>query len=171
MPVNLAQYLGTVGSFNNRNIAPKMIYRLLTCSFFWKLNWYIIFLVITPLCSITLILSPTSALLSSFHRKIKTIYWSVLKTFLILIVIMFIQFIWAHAFRIRQSGDTEMNPERKPNLCHSFSICHRNLNSLTAHFYRNTLLLRNLMLCVYQRPTLIRLTYLMMAILIFPVVA
>ena len=37
MPVNLAQYRGTVGTFNNRNIAPKIIYSLLTCRFFRKL--------------------------------------------------------------------------------------------------------------------------------------
>ena len=34
---------------------------------------------------------------------------------------MLIQFIWVHAFLIRQSGDNEMNPEPKPNPCHSFS--------------------------------------------------
>ena len=34
---------------------------------------------------------------------------------------MVIQFIWVHAFLIRQSGDIEMNPEPKPNPCHSFS--------------------------------------------------
>ena len=133
MPVNLAQYRGTVGTFNNRNIAPKIIYSLLTCRFFRKLNRNIIFLVITLLCSITLILSLSSTLLNSFHTKIKTIHWSVLITFLILIVIMFIQFIWVHALLIRQSGDIETNPGPKPN--HSFSICYCNLNSLTAHNY------------------------------------
>ena len=60
-------------------------------------------------------------------------YWSVLTTFLILIVIRFIQFEWVHALLIRQSGDIKMNPGLKPNPCHSFSICHWNLNSLTAH--------------------------------------
>ena len=126
MPVNLAQYRGTVGSFNNRNIAPKIIYSLLTCKFFRKLNRNITFLVITLLCSITLILSQSSTLLklSSFHTKMKTIYWSVLITFLILIVIMFIQFICVHALLIKQGGDIETNPGPKPNPCHSFSICH-----------------------------------------------
>ena len=142
MPVNLAQYRGTVGTLNNRNIAPKRIYSLLTCRFFRKLNRNIIFLVITLLCSITLILSLSSTLLNSFHTKIKTIHWSVLITFLILIVIIFIQFIWVHALLIRQSGDIEMNPGPKPNPCHSFSICHWNLNSLAAHNYLKVSLLR-----------------------------
>ena len=140
MPVNWGQYRGTVGTFNNRNIAPKIIRSLLTCRLFHKLNQSMIFLVITLLCSITLILSLSSTLLNSFHAKIKTIHWSFLITFLILIVIMFIQFIWVHALLIRQSGDIEMNPGLKP--CHSFSICHWNLNSLTAYNYLKVSLLR-----------------------------
>ena len=142
MPVNLTQYRGTVATFNDCNIAPKIIYSLLTCRFFHKLNRNIIFLVITLLCSITLILSLSSTLLNSFHTKIKTIHWSVFITFLILIVIIFIQFIWVHALLICQSGDVEMNPRPKPNPCHSFSICHWNLNSLAAHNYLKVSLLR-----------------------------
>ena len=42
---------------------------------------------------------------------------------------------------IRQSGDIEMNPGPKPNPCHSFSIRHWNLNSLTAHNYLKVSLL------------------------------
>ena len=81
---------------------------------------------------------------------------------------MFIQFIWVHALLIRQGGDIEMNPGPKPDPCHSFSICHWNLNSLTAHNYLKVkLLLRNLMLYFYQRPISIRLTYLMMTIFTF----
>ena len=117
MLVNLAQCRGTVGTLNNRNIGPKIIYSLLTCRFFRKLNRDITFLVIALLCSITLILSLSSTVLNSFHTKIKTIHWSLLITFLILIVIIFIQFIWVHALLIRLGGDIEMNPRPKPNPC------------------------------------------------------
>ena len=85
--------------------------------------------------------SPSGIGLNSFHTKIKTIHWSVLITFLILIAIIFIQFIWVHALLIRQSGDIEMNPGPKPNPCHSFSICHWNLNSPAAHNYLKVSLL------------------------------
>ena len=137
------------------------------------------------MCSITLI-SPrhfaitlrvlSSALLDNFHKKIKIICLSVLITLLILIVIIFIQFIWVHALLIRQSGDIEMNPGPKPNPCHSFSICHWNLNSLAAHnylklsFYGYALLIRNLMLYVYQRPISTCLTYLIVTIFISPAI-
>ena len=43
---------------------------------------------------------------------------------------------------IRQSGDIEMNLVPKPNSFHSFSTCHGNLNSLTAHNYLKVSLLR-----------------------------
>ena len=43
------------------------------------------------------------------------------------------QFMWVHALIIIQSGDFEINPEIKPNSCHSFSIFHWNLNSETVH--------------------------------------
>ena len=35
-----------------------------------------------------------------------------------------------------------MNPGPRPNPCHSFSICHWNLNSLTAHNYLKVSLLQ-----------------------------
>ena len=137
-----------MGSSNNRNIASKIIYSSLTCRFFRKLNQNIIFLVITLLCSLTLILPLSSALYLLVCSD---------NVFFILIVIIFIQFIRVHALQIRQSGDMEMNPGPKTNPCHSFSICHWNLNSSTArnylkvNFYGHTLLLRNLLLYFYQR--------------------
>ena len=59
MLVSFAQYQGTVGTFNNRNIVPKIEYSLLTCRFFRKLNRNVTFLILTVLCSVTLILSPS----------------------------------------------------------------------------------------------------------------
>ena len=58
-----------------------------------------------------------------------------------LIVIIFIQFVWLHALIIRLGGDIETNPGPKPNPCHNFSICHWNLNNLTAHNYLKVSLL------------------------------
>ena len=88
-----------------------------------------------------LIFSLSSVLLKNFHTKIKTIYWSVLINFFILIVIVFIQFIWVHALLIKQGSDIEMNPGSKPNPCPSFSKCYCNLNSLTAHNHQKVPLL------------------------------
>ena len=86
------------------------------------------------------------------------------KNFLILIFILFIQFICIHDLLIRHSDDTEMNPGLMPNLCHNLSICRWNLNSLTAHNYINVS--RNLLKSikkfhvVYLSETFLNLSYL-----------
>ena len=100
------RYHETGRTFNNRNISPKVSYNLPICSFFRKPNQNAIFLVVTLWCSIT---SLSSVLLINFLTNIKNIYCSVLKTFLILIFIMFIQSVRVQALLIRQSGDTETN--------------------------------------------------------------
>ena len=113
-------------------------------------------IIVILLCSITLILFQTSALLNNFLTKIKTIYLVDSNNFFDFIVIMFIQFILVHVLLIRQNGDIEMNPWTKTNSSHSFSICHWDLNSLTAHNHLKVSLLRvllwNLMLNVCQWP-------------------
>ena len=48
---------------------------------------------------------------------------------------MFTQFILVDVSLIRQSGNIEMIIQYRPNSCHSFSICHWNLDSLTVHNY------------------------------------
>ena len=99
-------------------------------------------IIVILLCSITLILFQTSALLNNFLTKIKTIYLVDSNNFFDFIIIMFIQFILVHVLLIRQNGDIEMNPWTKTNSSHSFSICHWDLNSLTAHNYLKVSLLR-----------------------------
>ena len=51
-------------------------------------------------------------------------------------------FMLVYALPLRQSGDIEMNPGPRSSPCHGFSICHRNLNSLTTHNYLKVSLLR-----------------------------
>ena len=86
------------------------------------------------------------------------------KIFLILIFILFIQFICVHDLLIRHSDDTEMNPGLMPNLCHNLSICRWNLNSLTAHNYikvsRNLLKSIKKFHVVYLSETFLNLSYL-----------
>ena len=64
----------------------------------------------------------------------------------ILISILVVLHLWSHSnflLSIRLlSGDAEMNPESKLISKESFLICHRNLNSITAHNYTKRLLLK-----------------------------
>ena len=50
--------------------------------------------------------------------------------------------IWLSFTIIRLSGDIEENPGPRCNSNQSFSVCHRNLNSITAHNYLEISLLR-----------------------------
>ena len=42
-------------------------------------------------------------------------------------------YIWLFFIRTKWSGDIERNPGPKPNFCQSFSLCHWNLSSISAH--------------------------------------
>ena len=55
---------------------------------------------------------------------------------------IYLHHIWLSLTIIRLSGDIEENPGPKRNSNQSFSICHRNLNSVTAHNYLKVSLLR-----------------------------
>ena len=41
-----------------------------------------------------------------------------------------------------QNGDIEKNPGPKPNSCQSFSVCHWNINSISAHNFLKLSLLQ-----------------------------
>ena len=57
------------------------------------------------------------------------------------------------------SGDVKLNPGPKRNSSTAFSICHRDLNSKSAHIYAKVFLLKayiaSLILFVYQKHTVI----------------
>ena len=55
---------------------------------------------------------------------------------------VYVHHIWLSLTIIRRSGDNEENPCPKCNSNQSFSICHWNLNSITAHNYFKISLLR-----------------------------
>ena len=140
MPVNLIKYRGTVGMFNNRHFASSS----LNYSYFSKkYHNYDTFtlavgLIILTFCHLINVLSnwkfisrflPDLAGICNFSRKI--LYLSMIGIYL--------HHIWLSLTIIRLSGDIEENPGPKRN---SFSICHWNLNSITAHNYLKVSLLR-----------------------------
>ena len=50
--------------------------------------------------------------------------------------------VWLFFIRAKRSGDIEPNPQPKPNFCQSFSICHWNLNSISAYNFIKLSLLK-----------------------------
>ena len=143
MPVNLIQYRGTVGMFNNRRFSSSN----LNYSYFSKKyhndDTFTLAtgLIILALWHLIYILSnwkfrsrflPDLVGICNFSRKI--LYLSMIG--------VYVHHIWLSLTIIRLSGDIEENPGPKCNSNQSFSICHWNLNSITAHNYLKISLLR-----------------------------
>ena len=58
------------------------------------------------------------------------------------ILILYANHFWLEEIVLKLSGDIEENPGPKPSSNQSFSICHWNLNSISAHNYIKVSLLR-----------------------------
>ena len=56
--------------------------------------------------------------------------------------VLYLRYIWLYSILVKLSGDTEENPCPKPKPCQSFSICHWNVNSVSAHNFSKVSLLR-----------------------------
>ena len=56
--------------------------------------------------------------------------------------VSYIHHVWLYSLAIKCSGAIEENPGLKPNSCEYFSICHWNLNSVSAHNFIKLFLLR-----------------------------
>ena len=135
MLVNLSQYRGIVGMFNHCFARSSLNYSYfskkhhnydtftlavgLVILIFWHLinvlsNWKLIPCFLPDLVGICY-----------FSRKI--LYLSMTG--------VYVHLIWLSLTIIRLSGDIEENPGPNCNSDQSFSICHCNLNSITAHNY------------------------------------
>ena len=136
IPVDLIEYRGKVGVSNNRCFASSS----LNYSYFSKkYNNYDTFTLAIGLIILTFwrlinVLSdwkfvskflPDLVGICNFSRKI--LYLSMIG--------VYIHHIWLCLTIIRLNVDNEENPDFKHNSNQSFSICHWNLNSITAHNY------------------------------------
>ena len=62
----------------------------------------------------------------------------------------YIRHIWVCSILITLSGDTEKNPGPSPSSYDKFSICHWNLNSISAHNFIKISLLRECVLTLSE---------------------
>ena len=140
MPVNLQQYSGAVGAFNScfnhNNIQNRVFHRksnvssIASAYFTIPIN-FSMFLSVISFCLIVL-----------FRKNIKTINLLATKILIICMLSAYLFQVWLFFIRTKQSGDIEPNPGPKPNFCQSFSICHWNLYSISAHNFIKLSLLR-----------------------------
>ena len=137
MPVDLSQYRGAVGTFNNRNYYHKLTLSLgQPCQSTFFLNCAF------PLCNISflvvLLISVFLTLKSNSCRSTKHFHTL---SFLDAIIKIW-SLPWLYNLLILLSTDVELNPGPKPASTSNISICHWNLNSASAHNYTKLFLLK-----------------------------
>ena len=140
MSVNLDQNRGAVGAFNSR-LHSKNIY----------INIYIRMLDVLPIASaflsifltfIMFILFSKSFCFTILLRKNVKIMNMLLRIFHMYAFATYVFHIWLYLILTKRSGDIEQNPRPKSNSLQSFSICHWNLNSISAHNFIKISLLK-----------------------------
>ena len=144
MPVNLNQYRGIVGVFNNRNIAICNFCNIWYSQSFRNCSFFIFFNAVF-ICSaylFTLQECSKSSFLSSLRAKRLTIYICLNLILYISILVLYANHFWLDEIFLKLGSDIEENPVPKPSSNQSFSISHCNLNSIFAHSYIKVSLLR-----------------------------
>ena len=142
MPVDIVQWRGEIGTFNNR--IKIYFYKWLFCllgaliyAFFWPLL-QIFSMVRFTVNLIRFAISSKLFLfaLTRIFRKVR------LKLITLLYSVMIVNVMLWYFFRLLElSGDIEFSPGPKPDSSQSFSICHWNLNGMLVHNYSKISLL------------------------------
>ena len=124
MPINLTQYRGTVGVFNNRNLPIKK-----TCDIFYSrllqqllskiysikiLVFLLMFAIRFVICIIT-------------AQNVRLVHRSFFKSLCFITIVLYIYYVWVYFITIKLSGDIEENPGPQSNPCSISCICHWNL--------------------------------------------
>ena len=144
MPVNLSQYRGSVGIFNNRNFFVQSKFShfsYLSDNNTTNNNINLTIDLLFLLNKIALVLLLLNLMFvfkcnGSKHKKIIFI-WTLFSTFVSCNLLY-----WLYIFLITLSGDVELNPGLKRKATQTPSICHWNLNSICAHNFAKLSLLR-----------------------------
>ena len=137
MPVNLTQYRVTVRIFNHRKISRNLKFEEFRI---WK--WSNNLFKYVSICSSLLFYICLCYLFLSRERVLK-----ITTKFCILIFLLFnifqIFFAWLCSLLAMLSGDVEVNPRPKKKDTDCLSICHWNLNSISAYGYSKLFLLNS----------------------------
>ena len=135
MTVNLNQYLRTVRDFNNRKTMLKK-----THGPSLQKNILINHLIQTII--ILIVVTVRNVISLSSVQNIRYLRRSLFYSFYFINAISYIHHVWLYSLAIKCGGDIEGNPGPKPNSCEYLSICHWNLNIVSAHNFIKLFLLR-----------------------------
>ena len=139
MLVSVDQWRGEVGNFNNRVASNFLFCTYDICSAYGKLK--------SVMCSLFLasVFMFFQTIINLFLLKRYNKFHSFrVRDVLVSFLYLFIRYdfaAWSIPFSILLSGDIETNPGPKPIARQSFSICHWNLNSISAYNFTKISLL------------------------------
>ena len=144
MPVNLNQYKGTVGVFNNCNIAFCNFCNIWYSQLFQNCSTFIFFnaIFICVAYLFALLECLRSSFLSSLGVKFCTIHTCLNLILYISILLLHANHFWLYKIVLKLTSDIKENLGPKPSSNQSFSICRWNLNSISALNYIKVSLLR-----------------------------
>ena len=77
-----------------------------------------------------------------FHANCKRIFIYLRLALYICMAVLYLRYIWLSSILIKLGFDVEENLDPRPRLCQSLSICHWNVNSVSAHNFSKVFLLR-----------------------------
>ena len=134
MPVNLIQYRGAVGTFNTRMSIFQRSRKRFSFLNYVNINSFQSYSLSTFILFVFLFLG----LKYNGHKiSMKFFVW-----FLFLMGVSLNSSLWLQILLVLLSGDVEINPGPKRTPKANLSICHWNLNSISAHNYVKLSLLR-----------------------------
>ena len=142
IPVNITQYRGSVGRFNNRNFPFRPKFTNFIGHTCWSTN-HLYFKLYPPVFPMNLVffLDFVIAVLSprgSFYIASRSTYTSRL----VITVVLLFNYLWFTCNLLLLCGDIELNPEPNQNSAKKLSICHWNLNSIAAHNFAKLVILK-----------------------------
>ena len=143
MPISVSQWRGEIGTFYGCTAHAFTRYTFFCCSaiFICLLITirFILLLMILP------ILFAYTFMKLYFYDLIRTKYRNLCSKMILILYLSvlydFLTLLWYSKCLILSSGDIEMNPGPTATYCNSFSICHWNLNSISAHRFSKVSLL------------------------------
>ena len=142
MPVDIVQWRGEIGTFNNRK--KIYFYKGSFCLFSALIYTFVrLLLQIFSMVRFTVNLICFAINSRLFFFAITRIFRKVRPQLITLLYSVMIEnvILWYFFRLLELSGDIEFNPGPKPDSSQSFSICHWNLNSMSAHNYSKISLL------------------------------
>ena len=121
--------------FHNRNIAFCNFFNIWYSQSFRNCSTSIFFnaIFICAAYLFTLLECLKSSSLNSLRLTFHTIHTCLNAILYISILLLYANHFWLHEIFLELSGDIKENPGPKPRSNQSFSICHLNLNSISAH--------------------------------------